>query len=424
VDSSRISPSSFPLGGTPLERGPHANAAGRGGMPHISGAALAAAARQAHPSATPAMRADVANPAYTAAIQRAGWHDVFSASARQAYVALLKSMPRWPGRPDPAERSHLLNIDQSLLHRLAPAEFMSGYFSNPLLIGCLQRLDKVSLSPLIREAIGHRPEAIVFSLPDYRTVIPALEDMLTRSAVYLKGNNSFCAERVLRFARADAGGYTVTDAAGAVAVLDRLDQCFLPAAYVPNMNVFIAEAEIPIARTESGATWELRMLPPHPPEWSYAKLGKTGSIVNNVAQGGSTTSAADVVRSVVRARFAQADDAEVERRAAIFLQRAYELAGQVKDLTDEVHLGIARAAVLSEDMREPDAYEDIMRHCFSGNFLCIDITGAWDQDGELVPMVIEAQTSAHLPERLASEAYETCLETMNGKRACLQNALR
>jgi hypothetical protein len=430
MDFSRIASNSLPpggmlpvahQGGAGLPSGSGSTAAA---MPRISTAALTAAAHLPLP-ALPAPGAGASpDPAHAAAIRQAGWNDTFPPRIRQAYLNVLQRLWHSTGKTDPAERCHLHNRSQSLLQRLAYAEFQSARFRDRPVGRSLERLDKTALSPLIAAAIGHRPEAIVFDLRDYGAAIPALEGMLAQSAVYLKANDSFRGERVFKMERCEGGGYAITDAAGGVERVGHLDRYQPPAAHLRSMNVFIAEAEIPIARMENGATWELRMLPPQLPDWSYAKVGKAGSVVNNVAQGGSSTSAVDVVRSVVRMRFAQADEAEVEQRAAAFVRQATQLAGQVKDLTDAVQLHTARAIVLPQDLKQPDAYEETMRHCFSGNFLCVDVTGMWDQNGELIPMVIEAQTSAHLPPWLAGDAYETTLETMNGKRACLQDALR
>jgi hypothetical protein len=78
----------------------------------------------------------------------------------------------------------------------------------------------------------------------------------------------------------------------------------------------------------------------------------------------------------------------------------------VRFLTDEIQLDIAKRIVRPEDFCNPAAYDTVMREAFSGTFFVVDITGVWGEHGLLIPMIIEAQTSAALPDHHAYCAYE------------------
>jgi hypothetical protein len=371
----------------------------------------------------PVPEEDLADDLYVVGPHAARADIVLDPAVRKSYLDILKAMRGSRGGATPPERRHLFSHLQSLLHSLAKAERESARFLHKTVDQSLRQFDKVALCTLIGDVIGHRPDAVTFDLPDYGDAIPELEAMLDRSAIYLKANLGFRGESVVRLARCD-DGIAVTDAAGKTRVFPRLEYYRPHGGDHPSMNVFIAEAEIPIARTHEGGTWEVRMLPPFGSECTYAKLGKAGSIVNNTAQGGRRIGAERGLQSVIRAQYPQAEPREMEERAAQFLADAAGLAARVKNLTDELQIQVARAVVQPGDLKPSADYESTMRYCFSGNFLCVDITGAWNQHGDLTPVIIEAQTSAALPEALGPAAYETCLGALNAKTAHLRKALQ
>jgi hypothetical protein len=65
-----------------------------------------------------------------------------------------------------------------------------------------------------------------------------------------------------------------------------------------------------------------------------------------------------------------------------------------------------------------------MRECFSGTFLTVDVTAQWSEQGELVPIIIEAQTSAGLPDYIAFQAYSRVHDMLKSKSEKLKSYMQ
>jgi hypothetical protein len=188
---------------------------------------------------------------------------------------------------------------------------------------------------------------------------------------------------------------------------------------------WIAEEEIPIAPTSDGRTWELRLLPPFGVDRAFTKIGVADAHVNNIAKGGNRGEALATVRDVIAAQNPEMDENEVHVSAEKFLQDSYTLASEVKDITDAIQIALAKKIVTPEDIKHPDQYDAVMESSFGGNFLCVDITGVWDEEKRtLQPMIIEAQQEAGMPDSMTAQLYPVCKAIIASKRATIQAALR
>jgi hypothetical protein len=287
----------------------------------------------------------------------------------------------------------------------------------------LQVLEKSSVSHIIAAELGHRPPAISFdpsstdgSLPE--DVVAMVENA---GAVYLKRDKSAKGDQVLRITKTD-DGYAVKGPDSEV-VVPTLDEFSLPTPKGMDGTSWIAEEEIPIARTEDGNTWEVRFL--QPSSTNFAKVGNADNHVNNVAKGGTAASSYQTVLSVIRANAPGIDSADAAEKASQFLREGRSLAGQVKAITDRLQVELAKQIVTPDDMKDPDQYDAVMQGAFSGNFYCVDITGVWNTEtNTLDPMIIEAQPEAGLPDHMVPDAYRECIDTNNRRRALLQGALK
>jgi len=342
---------------------------------------------------------------------------------RQQYIAKLKNIRESQGDADLSMRRDLRPTSQSLLQQLVVVESISSDFGNKSLGRHMGLLDKAPFSQAIGETVGHRPQSITFSLNEYPTVVSDLDTLLDSGAVYIKANNGFRGENVTRVEKTDRGMLAVSSK-GRRLILDSLTDYRPQPGYLTNSDVFIAEQEIPIAPTGSGGTWEVRMLPPFSDEYFYAKVDDSGKGVNNISQGGERKSAPSVIEGVIRAKYPTANENEVAQKTADFIDGAKGLAATVKQLSDKIQLALAKSIIKPDDLKDPTLYDEVMGQCFAGNFLAVDITGVWDDEGSLIPMVIEAQTSAALADSVAGRAYHECLEQMNAKIRALKAALR
>jgi hypothetical protein len=285
---------------------------------------------------------------------------------------------------------------QSLLQILAANEILDNtlrYVNQGL-----EQLDKVPLGMrLCDELPGNRPAAMAF-IADNGIPDEVLGLLGASGAAYIKMDGMFRGENVYRISRAADGlrvecpfgrSYTTDSPAGIDLGGDG------------RKKTFIAESEIPIARTVDGRTWELRMIPVGTDVFACGKLGKEGSHVNNIARGGSFAMCATIISDVERTR-GQGDWRAALPFSSQFFDAASGLALHVKGITDAIQLEIARLVVRPEDLRDPAAYDTIMERAFSGTFFVVDITGVWDERRErLIPIVVEAQSSGGIPEEIA-----------------------
>ncbi|MGH7204069.1 MAG: hypothetical protein ACREHC_06515 [Candidatus Levyibacteriota bacterium] len=191
-----------------------------------------------------------------------------------------------------------------------------------------------------------------------------------------------------------------------------------------NSTSWIAEEEIPIARGADGRTWEIRMLPPFGIENAYAKVGAVNKHVNNISQEGGRIEALEVIKNIIRKRHSSMSDEEIMGHAQAFLEKGYAIAEAVKDMTDAVQVDIAKQIIKPEDLQEPAVYDQVMQDAFNGNFYDVDITGVWDNEGKLSPVIIEAQHHAGLPDIKTRAFYRKCYGETIRKRQVIQAALK
>jgi len=356
--------------------------------------------------------------------------------SRQQYLQWIKGIKPPTGEGDPSHRRDLTPNVHSVLYLLRNVELTK--LSGDQAIGNLmENLEKVPLSTAIASRIGHRPNAITFEGTDLSSghVTNALDIMLEKSgSVYLKSNRSFRGEGVYQILK-ENNQYRVVDAGGRTIVVSDLSSYQLPLG-INEKDVFIAEEAIPIARTQQGRTWEMRFLPPL--DVSYCKVGGENNVVNNIAQGGQVQQASDVLQDVLKVKNPDATPEKLSADVENFIKTASQLATQVKGLTDNFQMELAKAILKPDDLKEPAKYDELIKTCFSGTFLCVDITAVWDEKDKLVPQIIEAQPSAGISLKqqrrdpnnpllsisISSDLYEAALLSLIEKVVLLKQELK
>ncbi len=205
-------------------------------------------------------------------------------------------------------------------------------------------------------------------------------------------------------------------------IIDTISILKLPKGFTDERSWYVAEAEIPMAKTSEDLTWEIRTVVPFS-DWSFCKVGETGHYVNNIAQGGRVGSALEIVTNVFNHHFTSSSLAEIEAYTHEFIRVVDQLSCDVKAFTDFIQVEIAKRIILPQDFLDPSHYERVIRECFSGSFFTVDITGTFIEN-KLHPIIVEAQPSAALPNLIAYEAYQRTSAILRDKLTILQFELK
>lgn len=310
---------------------------------------------------------------------------------------------------------------QSTLHQVWVAD--SFTHQGTYVESGLEVLQKSTFLPVVADEVGHRPDARTFDPAATDGKIPEEISAMVEDAetVYLKQDKSAKGNRVFRVTKVDEGYHV--KGAEQDQIVPALQAITLPPPERTKHASWIAEEEIPIARTMDGNTWEVRFLPPF--AQGFAKVGDTNRHINNIAKGGALGKAFDTVHSAILANSPDIDPADARAKAQEFLQKGYDLSRHVKAVSDGIQVGLAKRIVTVDDLKDPAQYDAVMQDAFGGNFLCVDITGVWDsRAGTLEPVIIEAQPESGMPPSITRELYPKCKDAINRKRALLQSALK
>jgi hypothetical protein len=345
---------------------------------------------------------------------------------RAAYIRSIKNFTRDPAtETDFEDRGGLYPPDQSLIQQIRAID--SLHSRETYLSKAKQQFEKSALTTVIAAEIGHRPASQTFDAAETDRKIPdEVKEMIDDvGAVYLKQDKSAKGKRVVRVAKTD-DGYTVQDLEGEYPYADLTSYTLpLPDRYGLDNALWTAEHEIPIAKTSSGNGWEIRYLPPYGVKNAYAKVGADASHINNIAQGGKEADPLHIVRDVISTQDPTLDEDTVFQKARAFLRTGYTLASEVKGLTDALQVELAGKIIKPEDLKDPSAYDTVMERAFTGNYLCVDITGVWDEEAkDLYPMIIEAQQDAGMSKTMTKALYPVCRDQTMEKRAIIQTALK
>lgn len=345
-------------------------------------------------------------------------------------------------RYETKERKNLTEEEQSILHwllirrQIRIDEMM--HYEEP----GMTELDKVPFLLVIGQELGHRPDCFSFALQHYYKEIPEakMEQLLSKHpAIYIKRNQGSRGEDIMKISKGDNNGYIVEGAKysckTSLASLSDLD---LPLGPSAKETEYIVEAEIPIAKTSNGSTWEIRHIPPL--DDTYAKVSQPGDMLNSISRGGLRQNTIATLVDVIKTHYPELTEDEISQQAIDFITRSKALAAQIKELNDQMQIRIAKGLIKPEDLKDPQMYEEVMGKCFSGTFYVSDITGVWDERGKLQPVIIEAQASASLPgengdttdkdidlgipSNFAYLAYEEALKSLNAKVSELQANLK
>lgn len=351
---------------------------------------------------------------------------ILTEKERLQYLSFLSGINQFKGESAPVKRRNLFPNQQSLLYLLRNIEGIFREKPNQVVGRQMERLEKAPLSQAISTELGHRPNSLVFLSTEWQTdeTIRSLEILLQKGPVYIKASGGTRSENIIRISKLSSGDYSVRNGFGNVKIVSALKNCELPRRTVNPKELFIAEEEIPIARSSSGETWELRILPPYGFDFSFVKISQANSVDKTLSYDYDK-----LLESVVRNQYPKATKEEIDATVKNFLEQAQALAMQVKELSDRIQVEIAQQIFKPEDFQDPAQYDEIMKDCFSGTFLTVDITGQWDDEGKLKPMIIEAQPSTDLtikgiPSLSPAVAYEECLAALNDKVIKIQKALK
>lgn len=197
-------------------------------------------------------------------------------------------------------------------------------------------------------------------------------------------------------------------------------------------NKKIVEAEIPIARTPEGRTWEMRFCPTErgpasARDFSCMKVALDGSHVNNIRRGGEWKEGVECRELLERiiSHACPVKDLQARVKAEEFLTQSEELASTVKLCMDGAFLTMARSIVDPSSFREPGQYGFLMRDCFASTAFCSDITGRWDIHRQaLVPMIVECQAGVALPLRIASPLGTEIVQKLAAKYELFMASLK
>jgi|GEM_PF-5622547 len=294
----------------------------------------------------------------------------------QQWVLELEPLnPLWAG-------DNIYRRFHSPLYRLEYKEGQEHAYFNPLQ-RLLSATRKADLMKHIEEELGHRPESIIVRPAQDSTWIQDVAALLDRSgAIYFKRNQSGRGNAVFHIERAGQGLRITPPDGDSFEVPDFNDEFF--ARLINSNKSYLVDAEIPIAFTEEGETWEIRFVPPYA-NCDYAKVGEKGSHINNISRGAVGATSEEVVESVIRAKYPNLSDDEREARADHFLHEAFELSKHVLVLVGEIEAKVASAIV------DPELADFMRSMVFE-----VDITGVWDEAGRLKPIIIEAQAGSGL----------------------------
>lgn len=365
---------------------------------------------------------------------------------RRNYIAWLKQMRTDSSLPENfVQNGGLFPANEGLLYGLQ----MRGTIDrrqHSALDQALQPLDKASFLRRVGAEVGFRPQSMVVDSDQTDGKLPETVDRFFESgdSVYLKRDESAHGYHVIRITKG-TDGYIVDDGVK-VTTVHSLDEFTLPAPETgrPYAPLWIAEEAIPIAKTSDDRTWEVRFVPPfrmtldevNDPEsiWkrpspygeiaAYTKVGKSDKHVNNIGQGGDRAKSIDVLINVFQTRNPSMTREDAQNKAQAFLEESYRIATSVKSLADTMQVAIAKQIIKPEDLQDPTKYDEVMQTAFSGTFFCTDITGVWDDIGNLSPVIIEAQPHAGIPDLLTKALYPKCHEAIRSKLRILQDALK
>ncbi|MBA3723479.1 MAG: hypothetical protein H0W89_01115 [Candidatus Levybacteria bacterium] len=345
---------------------------------------------------------------------------------RNRYISLVKHFNPSPTMEDDyVAKGGFFPANHGLLQQIRIADRITH--ASSYIQGALDLFDKSSIAQIIAKEIGHRPQATVFhpAATDGRLPDDILSMVDDTGAVYLKQDKSAKANRVIRIAKAEEG-YTIQDLSGEETV-PSLQTFSVPTsdAFTDYSIPWTAEEQISVARTNNGESWEVRLLPPFKMQYPFAKVGNADAHVNNIAQGGSVHDALSIVQNAILAKDPNMSVGEAQHKARAFLQEGYDIATDVKALTDAMHITLAKKIIRPEDVKDPDQYDNVMRDAFGGTFYCVDVTGVWDEETKsLKPMIIEAQAEAGMPDTMMRDLYPMVIEETKRKRRVIQSALK
>lgn len=323
-------------------------------------------------------------------------------SLREVYEHWLLAM-----KPlNPPRETALRGSYHSLLHRLWLKEKKYGALFRPL-DQILSELGKIKLLHRVGEVLPQfRPASVAIKrVPDCDWKGDLMRMLDDHGTVYVKTDKSANGAGVFRLEKVE-GRLRVTPPRPLEAIIQKGVR-------------YLVEAQIPIAPTESGETWEIRFIAPFE-GLHHAKIGLFGSHVNNLSRGGRIQESAETIASVLRAKENGRPADEIQAHALVFLQQGAAVAREalqvVHDIEDRIALHIAPQALMPY---------------FRGTFLLVDITGAWDaESGTLKPIIVECQPGGSLAGiRQVDPAGEqglrhACTDKINRALYNLQNGLR
>lgn len=366
---------------------------------------------------------------------------------RTTYISWLKQMRIDPLLPKNfVKNGGLMPANESLLYGLQSGATTDQKQHLGLELA-LQPLEKASFLHRVGTEVGFRPLSVVIHPDKIDRKLPEDVGRLfgKGDSIYLKRDSSAHGYHVTRITKGQ-DGYIIDDGVSTTRVRN-LDEFALPSPEPgrPFEPLWIAEEAIPIAKTSEDRTWELRFLTPFrmtPEEVSppgkfqilfpspfgenaaYAKVGKSDKLVNNIGQGGDRARSIDILINVFQTRNPSMSTEEARIKSQAFLEEGYRIAALVKSLADTMQVAIAKQIVKPEDLKDATKYEEVIRTAFSGTFFCTDITGVWDDSSNLLPVIIEAQPHAGIPDFLTKALYPKCHEGIRSKLKILQEELK
>ncbi len=345
----------------------------------------------------------------------------FTSEEKNRTIRLLKGMNLGFGEADLNQRRDLFPRTQNLLYLLSMLEYSSSQY----VTHNLRSLEKPHLLKYLEEVVGSRPQSFKFNgYQDFNF----FEELLKKhNAIYIKQENSYRGEGVYRMTLNEDQTITVQlpgNQKMELKTITGLGMSRTSSDFIfPLGYTYLAEAEIPIAKTEQDQTWELRFISPYASQFSFCKVGTPNNYVNNISQGGAIAIPEEVILSVIKRRKPNSESVTLDQEMISFYNSAEALSSKVKQATDELQIAIAKRIIKPEDLIKPDNYESVMKECFSGTFLTVDITGQWNESETLIPIIIEAQTSAGLPDHFAYQAYSSVLSSLRDKSEKLKSEL-
>lgn len=296
---------------------------------------------------------------------------------------------------------NLPSIHQNALFVFQMIDSIKGtYFIAPN----MALLHKTNFLSQIAANVGLRPKFTIFE--GSRLSADATELLMAYGSIYVKNDCGMGGDSVYRVSKSE-GVFSVQYPSGQSMAFSDVSRFILP------HGIYIAEVEIPIAKTKDKETWEVRLIPPFGDKWSYGKIGKLGSHLNNGNRGAGIFTPEETLSGVVD-----------EENARSFLSLASAASLEILKLTNSILLAIAQQVILPDDLKYPDRYPQIMSDCFSSNFLVVDLTGYLDANGRLMPAIVEAQTHGGLLHEHEEVAYRESGRLIVAKITLLQDSLK